>query len=182
MRSQSGVPFVPLTSPHHLVKLHGATNASFLPHPIQNLSAHLHDFSPRRACISPHSQAPSRWRPRRIPRHVTSASYQRSTSWTCSMRRSRATRSEVCPCAISGRCSRRQGSTAMSLWEHCAALHALASPPMFCTHLGHVVANGRIMAATVEDLCGTILRRMRGRRALVRVTARSRTPRTTTQN
>jgi len=39
------------------------------------------------------------------------------------------------------------------LWERCAALHALASPPMFRARLGHVVANERIMAATVEDLC-----------------------------
>ena len=39
------------------------------------------------------------------------------------------------------------------LWERCAALHALASPPMFCAHRGHVVANKLIMVATVEDLC-----------------------------
>lgn len=39
------------------------------------------------------------------------------------------------------------------LWERCAALHALAAPPMFRARLGHVVANERIMAATVEDLC-----------------------------
>jgi tRNA ligase len=39
------------------------------------------------------------------------------------------------------------------LWERCATLHALASPPMFRARLGHVVADERIMAATVEDLC-----------------------------
>ena len=39
------------------------------------------------------------------------------------------------------------------LWERCAVLHALASPPMFCTHWGHVVANEHITVATVEDLC-----------------------------
>jgi len=39
------------------------------------------------------------------------------------------------------------------LWERCTTLHALASPPMFRARLGHVVANERIMAVTVEDLC-----------------------------
>ena len=38
------------------------------------------------------------------------------------------------------------------LWERCMALHALPAPPLFCARLGHVVANTRIMAATVEDL------------------------------
>ena len=41
----------------------------------------------------------------------------------------------------------------VALWERCAALHALAAPPIFRARLGHVVANERIMAATVEDLC-----------------------------
>jgi len=39
------------------------------------------------------------------------------------------------------------------LWERCTALHALSAPPIFRARLGHVVANERIMAATVEDLC-----------------------------
>jgi tRNA ligase len=38
------------------------------------------------------------------------------------------------------------------LWERCVALHALSSPPIFRARLGHVVANERIMAATIEDL------------------------------
>lgn len=38
------------------------------------------------------------------------------------------------------------------LWERCTALYALPAPPLFCARLGHVVANARIMAATVEDL------------------------------
>jgi tRNA ligase len=42
---------------------------------------------------------------------------------------------------------------ALSLWERCATLHAPASPLMFRAHLGHVVANERIMVAMVEDLC-----------------------------
>ncbi|KAF8257890.1 RNA ligase-domain-containing protein [Lactarius quietus] len=40
----------------------------------------------------------------------------------------------------------------VDLWERCTALHALPAPPLFSARLGHVVANGRIMAATVEDL------------------------------
>jgi len=38
------------------------------------------------------------------------------------------------------------------LWERCTALHALPSPPLFRARLGHVVANERIIAATVDDL------------------------------
>jgi tRNA ligase len=40
----------------------------------------------------------------------------------------------------------------VDLWERCAALHALPAPLLFSARLGHVVTNGRIMAATVEDL------------------------------
>ncbi len=40
----------------------------------------------------------------------------------------------------------------LDLWERCTALYALPTPPLFCARLGHVVANERIMAATVEDL------------------------------
>ncbi|KAI0250856.1 RNA ligase-domain-containing protein [Lactifluus subvellereus] len=40
----------------------------------------------------------------------------------------------------------------ITLWERCAALHALSAPPLFRARLGHVVANERIVAATVEDL------------------------------
>ena len=40
----------------------------------------------------------------------------------------------------------------VELWERCAALHALPSPPLFSARLGHVVTDGRVMAATVEDL------------------------------
>ena len=39
-----------------------------------------------------------------------------------------------------------------TLWERCVALCALATPPLFRARLGHVVANERLMAATVEDL------------------------------
>jgi len=39
------------------------------------------------------------------------------------------------------------------LWERCAALDALSAPPIFRARLGHVVANERIMAVTVEELC-----------------------------
>ena len=39
------------------------------------------------------------------------------------------------------------------LWDRCAALYALAAPPIFRARLGHVVANERIMAVTIEDLC-----------------------------
>ena len=46
-----------------------------------------------------------------------------------------------------------QAPESVMMWERCAALHALASPPMLCVHRGHVVANKRIMVATVEDLC-----------------------------
>jgi tRNA ligase len=38
------------------------------------------------------------------------------------------------------------------LWERCTALYALPAPPLFCARLGHVVANERIMAVTVEEL------------------------------
>jgi tRNA ligase len=41
----------------------------------------------------------------------------------------------------------------VALWERCAALQALSAPPLFRARLGHVVANERIMAMTVEDLC-----------------------------
>jgi tRNA ligase len=40
----------------------------------------------------------------------------------------------------------------LTLWERCAALHALSAPPLFRARLGHVVANEHIVAATVEDL------------------------------
>jgi tRNA ligase len=43
--------------------------------------------------------------------------------------------------------------TSVALWERCVALHALHAPPLFRARLGHLVANERIMAATVEDLC-----------------------------
>jgi tRNA ligase len=43
--------------------------------------------------------------------------------------------------------------TSAALWERCVGLHALHAPPLFRARLGHLVANGRIMAATVEDLC-----------------------------
>jgi tRNA ligase len=39
-----------------------------------------------------------------------------------------------------------------TLWENCTALYALASPPLFRARLGHVVANERVMAVTVEEL------------------------------
>ena len=40
----------------------------------------------------------------------------------------------------------------LDLWERCGALYALPVPPLFRARLGHVVANARIMAVTVEDL------------------------------
>ena len=40
----------------------------------------------------------------------------------------------------------------VTLWERCATLHALSAPPLFRARLGHVVANERIVAATVDDL------------------------------
>ncbi|KAH8980403.1 RNA ligase-domain-containing protein [Lactarius akahatsu] len=40
----------------------------------------------------------------------------------------------------------------VDLWERCTTLYALPAPPLFRARLGHVVANERIMAATVEDL------------------------------
>ncbi|KAI0052022.1 hypothetical protein FA95DRAFT_112242 [Auriscalpium vulgare] len=40
----------------------------------------------------------------------------------------------------------------LDLWERCMALHKMAVPPSFKLRLGHLVANERIMAATVEDL------------------------------
>ncbi|KAJ8481051.1 hypothetical protein ONZ51_g6278 [Trametes cubensis] len=39
-----------------------------------------------------------------------------------------------------------------ALWDRCAALYARAQPPLFSFRLGHVVWNGRVMAATVHDL------------------------------
>jgi len=41
----------------------------------------------------------------------------------------------------------------LALWERCSALYALPTPPLFRARLGHVVADGRVMAVTVEDLC-----------------------------
>lgn len=43
-------------------------------------------------------------------------------------------------------------SDKFALWERCSALYALASPPLFRARLGHVVANERVMAVTVEEL------------------------------
>ena len=40
-----------------------------------------------------------------------------------------------------------------ALWERCAALSALPAPPLFRARLGHVVADERVMAMTVEELC-----------------------------
>ena len=40
----------------------------------------------------------------------------------------------------------------IALWERCSALHALPNPPMFRARLGHVVADERVMAVTVEEL------------------------------
>jgi tRNA ligase len=39
-----------------------------------------------------------------------------------------------------------------TLWECCSALYALPTPPLFRARLGHVVADGRVMAVTVEEL------------------------------
>lgn len=40
----------------------------------------------------------------------------------------------------------------LTLWENCSALYALPTPPLFRAHFGHVVANERVMAVTVEEL------------------------------
>ena len=40
----------------------------------------------------------------------------------------------------------------LTLWERCSALYALPTPPLFRAHLGHVVADERVMAVTVEEL------------------------------
>jgi tRNA ligase len=40
----------------------------------------------------------------------------------------------------------------LTLWERCSALYALPTPPLFRARLGHVVADGRVMAVTVEEL------------------------------
>ena len=40
----------------------------------------------------------------------------------------------------------------LTLWERCAALSALPVPPLFRIRLGHVVADERVMAITVEEL------------------------------
>jgi tRNA ligase len=46
----------------------------------------------------------------------------------------------------------KQLPESITLWERCAALHAHSFPPLFRARLGHVVANERILAVTVEDL------------------------------
>jgi tRNA ligase len=62
---------------------------------------------------------------------------------------------------VSGRVARRPHVTIVhskqlpekiTLWERCAALQAVSTPPLFRARLGHVVANERIVAVTVEDL------------------------------
>jgi tRNA ligase len=40
----------------------------------------------------------------------------------------------------------------LTLWECCFALYALPTPPLFRARLGHVVADKRVMAVTVEEL------------------------------
>ncbi|KAA1477434.1 hypothetical protein DENSPDRAFT_584999 [Dentipellis sp. KUC8613] len=40
----------------------------------------------------------------------------------------------------------------LPLWERCSTLNVLDAPPLFKFRLGHLVANGRIMAAAVEDI------------------------------
>ena len=40
----------------------------------------------------------------------------------------------------------------LTLWERCAALSSLPAPPLFRIRLGHVVADERVMAVTVEEL------------------------------
>jgi tRNA ligase len=40
----------------------------------------------------------------------------------------------------------------LTLWECCSALYALPTPPLFRARLGHVVADKRLMAVTVEEL------------------------------
>ena len=40
----------------------------------------------------------------------------------------------------------------LALWERCSALYALPTPPLFRARLGHVVADKRVMAVTVEEL------------------------------
>ena len=39
-----------------------------------------------------------------------------------------------------------------ALWERCSTLYALPTPPLFRASLGHVVADERVMAVTVEEL------------------------------
>ena len=40
----------------------------------------------------------------------------------------------------------------LTLWERCSTLYALPTPPLFRARLGHVVADERVMAVTVEEL------------------------------
>ena len=40
----------------------------------------------------------------------------------------------------------------LALWERCSALYAHPTPPLFRARLGHVVADERVMAVTVEEL------------------------------
>ena len=40
----------------------------------------------------------------------------------------------------------------LTLWECCSSLYALPTPPVFRARLGHVVADKRVMAVTVEEL------------------------------
>jgi tRNA ligase len=40
----------------------------------------------------------------------------------------------------------------VTLWERCSALYALSTPPLFRARLGHVVADERVMAVTIEEL------------------------------
>jgi tRNA ligase len=40
----------------------------------------------------------------------------------------------------------------LTLWESCSALYAHPTPPLFRARLGHVVADERVMAVTVEEL------------------------------
>ena len=40
----------------------------------------------------------------------------------------------------------------LTLWESCSSLYALPTPPLFRARLGHVVADERVMAVTVEEL------------------------------
>ena len=40
----------------------------------------------------------------------------------------------------------------LALWQRCVALSSLPAPPLFRVRLGHVVADERVMAVTVEEL------------------------------